>query len=93
MTFAWAPVSDPERCVSGYCVTVGTTPGSSDRFSGTVAGTNLPVTASYRAHLCAEVSAINNPGIQGPPSASSVGVALVNLIWVPVDVSETPEFD
>jgi len=70
--------------VSGYDVIVGTTPGGSDVFSGIVTGTTLTVTNNYGATLYAEVSAINNAGIQGPFSASSPGVVLVDPAWIPV---------
>ena len=84
VTFTWPAVNDPEGGVSGYYVIVGTTPGGSDVFSGIVAGTSLTVTNSFGVHLYAEVSAINNAGIQGAASASSAGVALVNPSWIPV---------
>ena len=77
-------MSDPQGGVSGYYVIVGTTPGGSDVFSGIVTGTSLTVTNNFGVHLYAEVSAINNAGIQGAPSASSAGVALVNPSWIPV---------
>jgi hypothetical protein len=44
----------------------------------------LTVTNVYGATLYAEVSAINNAGIQGPASASSAGVLLVDPEWIPV---------
>jgi len=84
VTFSWPAVSDPQGGVSGYYVIVGTTPGGSDVFSGIVTGTSLTVTNNFGVHLYAEVSAINNAGIQGAPSASSAGVALVNPSWIPV---------
>jgi glycosidase len=84
VTFTWPAVSDPQGGVSGYYVIVGTTPGGSDVFSGIVTGTSLTVTNNFGAHLYAEVSAINNAGIQGAPNASSAGVALVNPSWIPV---------
>ena len=77
-TFSWAPLGDPDGGVSGYDVIVGTTPGGSDVFSGIVTGTTLTVTNHYGATLYAEVSAINNAGIQGSFSASSPGVVLVD---------------
>jgi Alpha amylase, catalytic domain len=83
-TFSWAPLNDPDGGVSGYYVIVGTTPGGSDVFSGIVTGTTLTVTNNYGVTLYAEVSAINNVGIQGPFSASSPGVVLVDPAWIPV---------
>ncbi len=84
VTFTWSAVSDPQGGVSGYYVIVGTAPGGSDVFSGIVTGTSLTVTNNFGAHLYAEVSAINNAGIQGAASSSSAGVALVNPNWIPV---------
>jgi hypothetical protein len=63
---------------------VGTSPGASDVFNGIVQGTTLTVTNVYGATLYAEESAINNAGIQGPASASSAGVILVDPNWIPV---------
>jgi hypothetical protein len=63
---------------------VGTSPGASDVFMGIVQGTTLTVTNVYGATLYAEVSAINNVGIQGSASASSAGVLLVDPGWIPV---------
>jgi hypothetical protein len=83
-TFTWSALNDPNGGVSGYVVIVGTTPGGSDVFSGFVSSTSLTVTSSYGARLYAEVSAVNNAGIQGTFSASSAGVALVDPQWIPV---------
>jgi hypothetical protein len=41
------------------------------------------VTNVYGATLYAEVSAINNAGTEGPASASSAGVILVDPDWIP----------
>ncbi|HEY3762891.1 MAG TPA: hypothetical protein VGN23_14190 [Verrucomicrobiae bacterium] len=84
VTFAWSAVTDSQGGISGYYVTIGTTPGGSDVFNGTVSGTSVTVTNTYGAHLYAQVSAINNAGIQSPASAISSGVALVNPVWVPI---------
>jgi hypothetical protein len=84
VTFSWLPLNDPYGGVSGYQVIVGTAPGASDVFSGIVRSTTLTVTNDYGATLYAEVSAINNAGIQGPPSASSAGVTLVDPTWIPI---------
>ena len=83
-TFSWLPLNDPEGGVSGYQIIVGTSPGASNVFSGIVQGTTLTVTNVYGATLYAEVSAINNAGIQGPISASSAAVTLVDPSWIPV---------
>jgi glycosidase len=84
VTFTWPALSDPNGGVLGYYVMVGSSPGGSDVFSGLVNGTSLTVTGSYGARLYAEVSAVNNAGIEGAFSASSSGVVLVNPQWVPV---------
>ena len=42
------------------------------------------MTGAYGATLYAEVSAINNAGIQGATSVSSAGTVLVNPAWIPV---------
>jgi hypothetical protein len=84
VTFSWLPLNDPQGGVSGYQVLVGTSPGASDIFNGIVEGTTLTVTNVYGVTLYAEVSAINNAGIQGPLSANSAGVILVDPGWIPV---------
>jgi glycosidase len=84
VTFTWLPLNDPVGGVSGYQVIVGTSPGASDVFYGIVPGTTLTVTNVYGVTLYAEVSAINNAGIQGPASASSAGVTLVDPNWIPI---------
>ncbi len=82
--FSWLPLNDPDGGVSGYRIIVGTSPGASDVFNGIVQGTTLTVTNFYGATLYAEVSAINNAGIEGPASASSLGVLLVDPNLIPV---------
>jgi glycosidase len=84
VTFNWLPLNDPEGGVSGYQVIIGTLPGASDIFDGIVQSTNLTVTSDYGATLYAEVIAINNAGISGPASPSSVGVTLVDPNWIPI---------
>ncbi len=84
VTFYWLPLNDPEGGVSGYRVIVGTSPGASDVFSGIIQGTTITVTTNYGVTLYAEVSAINNAGIQGTASISSAGVTLVDPNWIPV---------
>jgi glycosidase len=84
VTFSWPALIDTNGGVAGYYVIVGTTAGSSNIFSGFVPGTSLTVTGNYGAHLYAEVSAVNNAGIQGAWSASSGSVALVDPNWIPV---------
>ncbi len=84
VTFSWTALNDPDGGISGYYVIVGTAPGGSNVFSGIVTSTTLTVTNSYGARLYAEVSAVNNAGIQGSLSASSAGVVLVDPAWIPV---------
>ena len=78
VTFSWSPASEPYGGVSGYHVIVGTTAGGSDVFNGIVTGTNVTVTNVYGATLYAEVSVINNAGIEGSFSAPSSGTTLVS---------------
>lgn len=84
VVFSWPAAVDNIGGVSGYYVTVGTSPGASDVFAGFVAGTSLTVSGNYGADLYAEVAAVNNAGVQGVFSASSSGVALVSPAWIPV---------
>ena len=77
-TFNWPAVSDSEGGISGYHVWVGTTPGGSNVFNGTVGGTSLTVSNSYGTRLYVTVSAVNNAGIESPLSGISTGIALVN---------------
>jgi glycosidase len=84
VTFSWLPLNDPIGGVSGYQIIVGTSPGASDVFNGSVVGTTLTVTNVYGATLYAEVSAINIAGIQGAASASSAGVTLLDPNWIPI---------
>jgi hypothetical protein len=87
--FDWLALNDPQGGVSGYRIIVGTSPGASNVFNGAVQGTTLTVTNIYGATLYAEVCAINIAGIQGPLSASSAGVVLVNPNWIPVLTMES----
>jgi hypothetical protein len=84
VAFNWLPLADPDGGISGYHLIVGTSPGTSDVFNGVVRGNTLTVTNVYGSTLYAEVSAINNAGIQGPFSGSSSGVILVDPDWIPV---------
>jgi glycosidase len=84
VTFTWLPLNDPVGGVADYQVIVGTSPGTSNVFDGVVEGTTLTVTNVYGTTLYAEVSAINNAGIKGTSSASSMGVTLVNPNWIPI---------
>lgn len=79
-TFTWPAVSDPEGGISGYRVWVGTTPGASNVFSGTVSGTAITATNAVgnTLTLYARLLAINHAGIEGPPSPVSSGVVLLN---------------
>jgi glycosidase len=82
--FNWLPLSDPDGGVSGYHIIVGTSPGITDVFNGIVQDNNLTVTNVYGSTLYAEISVVNNAGIQGPFSGSSSGVILVDPDWIPV---------
>jgi glycosidase len=89
VTFSWLPLNDPDGGVSGYRVIVGSSPGASDVFDGTVQGTSLTVTNEYGATVYAEVGAVNNAGIPGLLSASSGGILLVDPASVPRILSFT----
>ncbi|HUA67833.1 MAG TPA: hypothetical protein VMA13_04730, partial [Candidatus Saccharimonadales bacterium] len=89
VTFSWLPLNDPDGGVSGYQVVVGTSPGASDVYDGIVQGTALTVTSVFGATLYAQVSAINNAGIQGPFSPNSTGVLLLDPNSIPSIVSLT----
>jgi hypothetical protein len=62
---------------------------ASNVFDGIVQGTTLTVTNVYGTTLYAEVSAINNAEIQGPFSASSAGVLLLDPNSIPRILSLT----
>ena len=82
VTFSWPAVTDSEGGISGYHLLVGTTPGGSNIFNGTVSGTNFTVSGIFGAHLYATVTAINNAGIESLPSTGG-GVSLLNPTWTP----------
>jgi glycosidase len=84
VTFSWPPVTDTQGGISRYYVTVGTTPGGTDVFSGFVTNTSLTVTNNFGARLYTSVQAVNNAGILSAASASSPGIALVDPNWIPV---------
>ena len=92
VTFTWPSVTDAEGGISGYHLMVGTTPGGSNVFSGTVSGTNYTVSGTYGTHLYATVTAINNAGIESAPSTSSAGIALLNLGWTPTPAMNRKNF-
>ena len=74
-TFSWATLVDPDGGVSGYHLLVGTTPGGSNVFNGTLTGTSQGVSGAYGQTLYAKVSALNNAGIEGAFSGN--GTALL----------------
>ena len=74
-TFSWAALVDPDGGVSGYHVIIGTTPGGSNVFNGTITTTNQSASGAYGSTLYAQVSAINNAGIKG--AMSGTGTALL----------------
>ena len=77
-TFSWAALVDPDGGVSGYHVIIGTTPGGSNVFNGTITGTSQAGIGSYGQTLYAQVSAINNAGIEGALSGVSSGALLLD---------------
>ncbi|MGC3957743.1 MAG: hypothetical protein QM813_07270 [Verrucomicrobiota bacterium] len=78
VTFSWNSVTDSEGGISGYRIIVGTTPGSSNIFNGTIATTNKLVSGGYGQTLYARVAAINNAGIEGSFSAVTAGTILLD---------------
>ena len=90
VTFTWSAVVDPLGGITGYQVLIGTTPGGSDVFNGTISGTSLTVTNSFGVHLYATVTAVNNAGIESAASAGNPGIALVNPAWMPVASMTAP---
>ena len=73
-TFSWAALVDPEGGVSGYHLLVGTTPGGSNIFNGTLTGTSQGVSGAYGQTLYAKVSAINNAGVEGTFSGNGTAM-------------------
>jgi hypothetical protein len=91
VTFTWPALNDAIGGVSGYFVTVGTSPGAANVYDGVCAGTSLALTNAYGTTLYAQVSAINSAGIIGSASASSSGVTLVDPAWIPVLSMQNPK--
>ena len=78
-TFTWTAASDPEGGISGYRLIVGTTPGGSDAFNGTVGNvTSYNVTGLTGQTLYARVVSINNAGIESSVSSESAPVKLLS---------------
>ena len=77
-TFTWPALNDPDGGVSAYHLIVGTTPGGSNVFNGTVTATAQIVTNSFGTTNYARVSAINNAGVEGPFSFSSPGTVFLD---------------
>ena len=78
VTFSWTAVSDPDGGVSGYHALIGTTPGGSNVFNGTVSGTSQAASGGYGQTLYARVAAINNVGIEGAFGGISAGTLLLD---------------
>lgn len=78
VVFSWNAASDPEGGISGYHVIIGTTPGGSDVFDGTITNTNQAASGGYGQTLYARVAAINNAGIEGGLSGISSGTLLLD---------------
>jgi glycosidase len=78
VTFSWNAVSDAEGGISGYHLMVGTTPGGSNVFNGSLATTTQIASGSYGQTLYARVAAINNAGIVGALSPATAGSILLN---------------
>ena len=78
-TFTWSPALDPDGGISGYHFQLGSAPGSSDLFDGTGTGTSRTFTnLAGGSVVYARVSQINNAGIEGSYSASSVAITVLD---------------
>ena len=77
VTFTWVGVADSEGGISGYHIIVGTGPGGSNVFDAITDATMLTVTNVYGATLYARVSTLNNAGVEGSFSPSSLGTILL----------------
>ena len=78
VTFSWNSVTDTEGGISGYHVLIGTTPGGSNVFNGTVTTTNQLASGNYGQTLYARVAAINNARIESSFSGISSGTILLD---------------
>jgi hypothetical protein len=87
ITFTWPAVFDPDGGVSGYHVLIGTSPGGSNVFNGIIGGTSLAVTNTFGTVLFAQVSAINNAGIEGAFGPASSGTLLLDPASIVLGVS------
>ena len=77
--FSWSAVSDPDGGISGYRLIVGTTPGGSDVFNGSVGvSTSAQVNGSIGQTLYARLVSINNAGIESTTSTASSGVVFLD---------------
>jgi len=76
--FSWNSVTDSEGGISGYHVIVGTTPGGSNVFNGTVTTTNQIASGSYGQTLYARVAAVNNASVESSFSAVTAGTILLD---------------
>jgi hypothetical protein len=80
-TFSWTPAADPEGGVSGYRLQVGTTPGGTDLFNANTTTTSQSVGGLvYGSVIYAQVSQINNAGIEGPLSSSSIAIEVLDPV-------------
>ncbi|PWU13799.1 MAG: hypothetical protein C5B50_18585 [Verrucomicrobia bacterium] len=91
VTFTWPAVSDPDGGVSDYHVLIGTSPGGSNIFDGLVNATSLKVTGVFGQTLYAQVSVINNAGIEGAFSSASPGTLLLDPATIIVGTLRTNE--
>jgi hypothetical protein len=80
-SFTWSPAADPDGGISGYHFQLGSTAGGFDLSDEVVSGTSLSVTGlAYGSVVFARVSQINNAGIEGPYSASSVAITILDPV-------------
>ncbi len=78
VTFAWTAAVDPDGGISGYHVTVGTTPGGSDVFDGVSQASSITVPAAPGTTLYATVRQISASGTTGASSGASAPVLVLD---------------
>jgi hypothetical protein len=78
-SFSWAPAADPDGGISGYRFQLGSSPGASNLYEGTVNTTSLTIGGlSHGSIVYARVSQINLAGVEGPFSQPSVQISVLD---------------
>ena len=71
VTFSWTAATDPEGGIAGYRVAIGTAPGGSNAFNGSITGTSQSASGVFGQTLFATVWEINNAGSESPAAAAA----------------------